>query len=785
VRRKWILVTVSATALLALTVLYFRRPEPVPRVDPRAPMHFFVARDHVDRDELRCSFTLGLDRRRLHDMWSLPLQPCRLSRGWSVPNKRGVMAYAKTAEVEFFVEKTDWTHVVLRVKAVTHPSGDRTQKISIRLNGQRLSAVELPRGWQTIAIEIPPGELCSGLNTWTFNFAYRAPSTESRTSPSQPRFAVRLREISLVTAPPPRGPFVELRRRIARQVSVRPPSASTQVFDQKSGRFVIPTAGTLMLPMDLPANADRLEFSIVGSEPPDRDGKWPAVEVQGLGDGRSYSPVSATLEESVENTEHERRYRFAVDQFAGQACVLSIENGPVPEHAPIEISRPKLITRPIPTNDGSVPGRDAVTTSQPDIVLIILDAARPDHFSGYGYERLTTPAIDLLAAESLVFTNVFALVPNTHRSVPTMLTGLSFLDHGVTEDESVLDGSATTLAEYLRDAGYRTASFTANPNNSQTIGTEQGYDEFFELWTEVPRTTSRKPDYLAARTVAWLDAQKDSRPLHLQLHFVPPHAPYDPSPDFDLFSDSAYRGACDGNAKTLRAIDKGNLTATKEDLAHIRSLYDGNLRAADDAVAAVLQALRSRPRWENTVVLVTSDHGEAFFEHRRMLHNNTVYDEMLHVPFILRMPRGIGLDGVDTGQMATLADIVPTLLAAASIGPVAALDGIDLLGQPMPTRAAANRSMIARTAHPEPMRCLRTPRFKLILSPSGQVELYDLEADPGELRNVAYEHLPVTVGLAQLLTERLAAPPRLDHRARKEELPAEEREMLRTLGYLE
>ena len=185
------------------------------------------------------------------------------------------------------------------------------------------------------------------------------------------------------------------------------------------------------------------------------------------------------------------------------------------------------------------------------------------------------------------------------------------------------------------------------------------------------------------------------------------------------------------------------------------------------------------------MVLVTSDHGEAFAEHGRMLHNNTVYDEMLRVPFILHMPQVFDRVGVDLDRTATLADIVPTLLAATSIRPATPLDGIDLLELLQRPPVAGERSVVARTAHPEPLRCLRTPHWKVILTPSGQGELYDLVADPGEHRNAAFDNLPIFIGLGQLLTRRLTAPPGLDLFARTENLPDEEREMLRTLGYLE
>jgi hypothetical protein len=117
--------------------------------------------------------------------------------------------------------------------------------------------------------------------------------------------------------------------------------------------------------------------------------------------------------------------------------------------------------------------------------------------------------------------------------------------------------------------------------------------------------------------------------------------------------------------------------------------------------------------------------------------------------------------------------------------PAGLLDGINLLDRYSRVRDAGERTVLARTAHPEPLRCLRTPRWKVILTPSGQGELYDLEADPGEHHNVAFENLPVFLGLGQLLTWLLSAPPSLARSARAEDLTGEEREMLRTLGYLE
>jgi len=782
-RRRYVVIgLIMSCCVAAAAMVYLRSRRTFPVVDSQAPTHYFINRDHFDRERLICDFTLGFDRFRMNDLWALPLQPCSLGSGWREPTQRGVDISANRADLVFFVDRTDWTHLVFRIKAVRDPMEDRVQKMKVRLNGRRLAAAEIPHRWTTIGIELPSGALRAGANTFDFSFAFRAPLTAPHRQKIQPRFAVRIQRIELTAAPPPQGLIAEARRWITRGDLAPPPRHPVQIFDQTRGCFVVREAGTLVMPVRFPATAHALELEVAAPAGLNCREARLILDVQNLTTGEHSSTTLSTSDLCDGRSDKVFTAEVPIDQFAGEDCVLSVAAQPSPTESVIEIGRPQPITKPSSTaeeSDGEIgthPGR------RPDIVLITLDAARPDHFSCYGYDRPTTPSIDRLSEESLVFTNVFALVPNTLRSVPTMITGLSYLDHQVTEDDSTLPGEAKTLAEYLREAGYATACFSANPNNSRAIGDDQGYEQFFELWTDVPRTVSRKSDYLTQKALEWLAGFDDSKPLHLQLHFVPPHAPYEPTSDFDLFTDPTYDGWCDGTPRTLRQIDKAIRVADEADLEQITALYDGNLRAVDHSVAQVLDALRSRDRWKDTVVLVTSDHGEAFFEHRRMLHNNTVFDEMLRVPFILRLPGGRHPDGVDLDRFATLADLTPTLLAATSVQPAATLDGDDLI---QPGAATNARSIVARTAHHYPLRALRTPRWKLVLTTSGQAQLYDLASDPREHKNVGFENLPTLVGLGQLLTQRLAAQPSLAGTRSTTEAPLADQEMLEALGYVE
>jgi arylsulfatase A-like enzyme len=781
-RKSGVILLIIGCCIAAAAGVYFRSLRTFPTVDPEAPAHYFLARHHFDRERLRCDFAIGFDRSRMNDLWALPLQPCSLGSGWREPTELGVDVFTNRANLEFFVDSPHWTHLVLRIKAVRDPKKDRVQKMNVRLNGRRLKTAEIPHRWTTVIIEIPSGALRAGVNTFEFSFAYRAALPGAHRQNIQPHFAVSVREIELAAAPPPQGLVAEARRWIAGDDLASPLQHPVQVFDRTGDHFVVREAGTLVMPVRLPATAHALELEVAAPAGLACRESRLILEIQGLTTGEHSSTALPTAELCEGNGNRAFSTEVPIDQFSGQDCVLSFAVQPEPAGSVIEIGRPRPITRApaaATTSDsktGARPGR------RPDIVLITLDAARPDHFSCYGYDRPTTPNIDRMSDESLVFTNVFALVPNTRRSVPTMITGLSYLNHQVIEDDSVLPDGATTLAEYLRDVGYATACFSASPNNSRAIGDDQGYDEFFELWTEVPRTVSRAPGYLSQRALEWLAGFDEVKPLHLQLHFVPPHAPYEPAPEFDVFTDPTYDGWCDGSPQTLRQIDKALRNADDADLAQVTALYDGNLRAVDDSVAQVLDALRSRERWQDTVVLVTSDHGEAFFEHRRMMHNNTLYDEMLRVPFILRLPGGHLPDGVDLDRIATLADLTPTLLAAASVRPPANLDGADLL---QPGAATDAREVIARTGHHYPWRAVRTPRWKLVLTSSGQARLYDMASDPGERHNVGFENLPTLVGLGQLLTRRLAVPPSLVGTRSTSEAPLADQEMLEALGYVE
>jgi arylsulfatase A-like enzyme len=262
---------------------------------------------------------------------------------------------------------------------------------------------------------------------------------------------------------------------------------------------------------------------------------------------------------------------------------------------------------------------------------------------------------------------------------------------------------------------------------------------------------------------------------------VPPHAPYDPPPAHDLFTDPAYDGPCAGDRKTVARLDGGFIDPDPPCIEHMLALYDGNLRAADAAVGRIVETLRRRPTWDNTVILITSDHGEAFMEHGRLGHNTTVYGEMLHVPFVLRLPVGMEAPAVDTDQLVSLTDIAPTLAGLAGAGPLITPDGVDLLDPPP---GSERRFIITRTATSPMQRGIRTSRWSMMLTSAGAGGLFDIAADPGESNDLRNRDPARSIGLGTVIETRFSAPPRISPSAATADITAEERELLEVLGYI-
>lgn len=451
--------------------------------------------------------------------------------------------------------------------------------------------------------------------------------------------------------------------------------------------------------------------------------------------------------------------------------------------------------------DGAADGPRA---ARAPVLLIVLDALHAEHLSHLGYERETTPNLDALAADGIGFRQAFSPAPYTRAGIPSIHTGRLPDVHGMVSGQATLALSEVTLAELFSEAGYVTRAAVANLNGSELYHMDQGFEEFDNYLMprngrskdiETRGTWFHQPD--AAEYVPlvdrWLDEDAERLGFYY-LHFLEPHSPYYPPEEFkERWLDPEYDGIfAAGHTADLVATVKGELTANADDVEAIRAMYDATIAYVDSQVGLIVDGLKARGLYDDFVIVVTSDHGEAMFQHGRWGHNDDLYDEMVHIPLIVKLPGNPHpVDGADRVQVSNM-DIAPSLIEWCDLeAPDLDMDGSSLEPLMFDDDALAfdrDREFILRTNEAEPDLALRTRRDKTIVVrwPKGKVERvehYDLVRDPDETQNVR-ERAPELVSerVKRLLEYRARAAERLKSRP-EADLTDAERALLVELGY--
>ena len=301
----------------------------------------------------------------------------------------------------------------------------------------------------------------------------------------------------------------------------------------------------------------------------------------------------------------------------------------------------------------------------PNVLLVVVDTLRQDRLEPYGYAaRATSPALAALERESVVVAGLTCSSSWTLPSVATLFTGLDPVGHRVSRMRDRLE-VGDTLAELYAAAGYSTACVMSNfllAGRGTSFGI--GFDQGFEHWDG---TVARKPEPHRGITapevtrsgLAWLERADPAKPWLLVLHYFDPHAVYEDNPAHD-FADPGYEGWVRGGLSTgeLRAHQVATTAADRDQLG---AFYDEEVRAVDDALAAVLAALRARPDFERTLVVVTADHGEELAERGRIGHNHSLHAELVDLPLLVRLPGGAGA-GTRVSARLPQRDLYATLL---------------------------------------------------------------------------------------------------------------------------
>jgi arylsulfatase A-like enzyme len=471
-------------------------------------------------------------------------------------------------------------------------------------------------------------------------------------------------------------------------------------------------------------------------------------------------------------------------------------------------------------------GAPARKPARPRSVLFyLIDTCRADHMSVNGYARPTTPFLERLARRGVRFESCYSQAPWTLPSVASILTSCYPSVTGLHQVLAKLDDGFVTLPEALRDAGWHTAGFSANPLIGRLSNCAQGFREFVEASQVLPngaliRHASGSARALNARVVPWLDAN-ERWPWFLYVHSVDPHEEYAPAPEFlELFADPAGEPEYRARWRALLDVKQNQIAnhCTKEHfekagvpiepfIAYGKELYDGDVRANDDAIEKLLDAIGRKADLSDLLIVVTADHGEEFFEHGGTSHGFLLFNELIHVPLLMIAP-GLLPEGLVVRDPVRSLDLYPTILDLLGIAPPAGLQGESFAG--LLRGQGGDGRLIFSENHETPqaasfsleqgvtLAVVRAP-WKLILNlkspvnrPRPRLELYDLEHDAAEQRNVAPEQPALAAELERsLLAWWTANQARRGHESPAELTAADVREAdpetvedLKRLGYL-
>lgn len=391
---------------------------------------------------------------------------------------------------------------------------------------------------------------------------------------------------------------------------------------------------------------------------------------------------------------------------------------------------------------GSRPPATAAADTRPNVLLVVFDTVRADHLSSYGYEKQTSPNLDRLAADGITYDACLSSSPWTIPAIGTVLTSVHPHVHRggerVAGEEwngkniramGRLRADLPNLAAILQKHGWATHAVVANPQIGDFGLFAVGFDSVDQRRGDDSLINCRRANAITDVTIRFLASRKGEKPLFLLVHYIDPHAPYDPpsAPD-----DAAVKGY---------ATRKGISEQRGRAILH----YDGEIAFMDSQFGRLLDYLKQVGLYSNTIIVALADHGEAFWEHSEVEsyraptilcskgHGHTVYQELLHVPLVLKLPDQSSAGRHVRSRVGTI-DVMPTLLSLVGIPAPKGIDGVRLPVHDEGSSIALQRSIFSEhLAFADERKSVVRGNLKYIVNTTtGKQEWYELRSDPGE-----------------------------------------------------
>ncbi len=421
----------------------------------------------------------------------------------------------------------------------------------------------------------------------------------------------------------------------------------------------------------------------------------------------------------------------------------------------------------------------------PDVVVIVLDTTRADRLGMYGHTRPVSRNLDRFARDSVIYERAWSTSSWTLPAHASLLTGKYPTRHGayitpLTDSDSTGDNpahlrdEAVTLAELLRERGYRAAAFAGAGWLAPEFGLLQGY----EIQDAVNHRTI-PAEQISNRAIRWLASVPREQPVHLLVNYFDAHFPYDPKPPYDRYAR---------DRPNVKIPDLGDIFGkappTAEQLAKMLDLYDGEIEYMDHHVGRLLEALRRAGRYEGALIVVVADHGDLFGEHGHSGHGAWLWEELVRIPLIVHYPRGRDAGERDE-SMVSIVDVLSWIGSELALELPLDVDGVAagerelVLAQEFPNALFVklggdelDRNLVAGVQWP----------WKLIASSRGERLLYRLDADPRELESISHETASEQIRQAlAALQASIRVPAPEDPR----DMSPEAASQLRELGYIE
>ncbi|HXV76621.1 MAG TPA: sulfatase [Candidatus Polarisedimenticolaceae bacterium] len=400
-----------------------------------------------------------------------------------------------------------------------------------------------------------------------------------------------------------------------------------------------------------------------------------------------------------------------------------------------------------------------------NLVLVSIDTLRADRLGCYGHPRPTSPVIDALARDGVIFDDASAPSPWTKPSHGALLSGRYPSRNGLTTMAGELDAQTPHLAELLRDAGFQTVAIV----NSKLL-TQGGLARGFDHVEYLPyRQGDRRGSPVSSTAVELLDRRDQRRRLFAFIHYMDVHSDYVSLPRYEEMFVRPYDGYADGSTQQLYRFSLGLFDLDRRDADHLLDLYDAGIRQIDDRIGRLVDYLKQQGLLDETLVVVLSDHGEEFLEHGSVLHGHSQFQEVVRVPLLLcgpTVPRGVRVS-----TPVSLVDVMPTVIDLLGLPLPDRLDGLPLRGAwdgssalPPGRELFFEADVVWPPPGPGlsplgPYRAVRSGRFKLHYDvDTKHAGLFDLERDPGETVNVIADHPNEARRLWRRLERFLAGP---------------------------